>query len=628
MAQRGAGPGPAGGQQQPPFGGRGAPPPTQPDVLDTDSFETLADDDVLDTDTFETEAEAPAKDERSLERRFVSGAVNALNPMPLLREIFAPDGQGLQRVGAATLEAHKDQFKKAKELYDLSLLPDQSWVNRRLLQVQAFGHISAAVLPLFGPAAANSGELIGTGDAGNIAEGLGGAAGMILPTVKGVRARTTGAVERAVTPRGQMPASQAAGLATKYGAELPGLTARQAPRLASSAAAAQLAAERRMPMTRGEASQNPALLGLERAAEKTTAVGSMSAGPQLRGQQAAAMGRIGREMAEETGAPPTSPEQAGVGARQAARDINQQVGDAYGRTAQKIQERVAPGPGRTPVAAGESLVGAVENRVDALKGRAREHYDAFDQIANDPANAKEVVVGHEVGHMGDNSGFTLKIPIKETIASPIDLEATNMMDTFRRVNEEWTTQWPEIRKQQSAAFSLLASIVNSKKTIVPLAQAEKLLGYAKALARDEGGTAKLLVSKLQQAVDRGVAELGPDAQVALTKGRAAARIQWQANEVLAALKGTQSNHLTRGAQYEPVRAIGKITGADDKAITLLRRTAEEVPDAIPVVARQVLDDILSEGLTGGTLDFAKTKAMASAWNKLGDATKEIGRAHV
>lgn len=572
-------------------------------------------------DEYQKSQATPPGDDRSLLRRFGAGVVNSLNPLPLLDEIFAPDGEGLKRIGKSILTAHKNEFAQAKELYDLSQLPDQSFLNKQLLKMQAFGHIAAALTPLIGPGAAHAGESIGAAreDPGRAAEGLGEAVGMLLPMAKKPGAAVAGAVERAVTPAGAPLASQTMAKAQAYGGRIPGLVQPAAARSAAQGATGTFAAERGIPMTQGERSQNQVRLGLERAAEKTTATGTIM-GPRLRQAQVDAMGRVGRELADETGQPPTSPEMAGIGAQQASEALNREVGRGYTTAARQIASRISP-VATDALGAGERAFRGLKDRVRAFKMVADEAYGAMRAILEDPKNAREVVVGTETAHMGDGSTFQMQVPITKTVQAPIDLAPA--IDALRKVHQEWTTQWSLPRQQISEAYRALDQLVRSQETIVPIADAEKMLSAVKAVSRREGGVAKLATSKLQQVIDRGILEYGDEAANALAAGREAAKAQHQAWEVLAALKGSSKKKALDDAVGEPVKSVRKLTAPDDKAVQLLRSVAAETPEAVPIIARTLLEEIFEKGLAEGTFDFAKARTMANDWNKLGEATKSI-----
>lgn len=95
----------------------------------------------------------------SAARRFAEGVTHTLNPMGLVQAALHP----VDTVGAL-IDAHAQQLEKAKQAY----------TDGRYSE--AIGHLGAAALPVLGPAAANAGERIGSGD---IAGGLGEATGLL-----------------------------------------------------------------------------------------------------------------------------------------------------------------------------------------------------------------------------------------------------------------------------------------------------------------------------------------------------------------------------------------------------------------------------------------------------------------
>jgi hypothetical protein len=134
---------------------------------------------------FQSDAPAPAPES------FLGGVAKNLNPMPLLQAIKEGNDTAVQQhplanallgPGVVTayeagkkilpgiIQAAKDQWQKAKDAYDEGSYSE------------AAGHALAAAIPGVGPAAANAGEQIGSG---NIAGGLGEATGLMAPFVAG-----------------------------------------------------------------------------------------------------------------------------------------------------------------------------------------------------------------------------------------------------------------------------------------------------------------------------------------------------------------------------------------------------------------------------------------------------------
>jgi hypothetical protein len=139
----------------------------------------------------------PAKPEGSAAGRFISGAADVLNPVALVEGVAGavrhPINTATALVGA--------QVNQGRQAIDLA---------KQGRYTEAVGHGVAAAVPLLGPAAAEAGEQIASGD---VAGGLGKGAGLLVPAlaptavrgvVKATRALPEGAataLERGATAR-------------------------------------------------------------------------------------------------------------------------------------------------------------------------------------------------------------------------------------------------------------------------------------------------------------------------------------------------------------------------------------------------------------------------------------------
>jgi hypothetical protein len=116
--------------------------------------------------------------------RFASGAWKTINPSGIVTAVVHPID-----TAKALIDAHSAQLDKAKQAY----------ADGRYSE--AVGHLGAAALPVLGPAAANAGERIGTGDvAGGLGEGAGLVGSVAAPRLvkgatKGVNTLATRVVE-------------------------------------------------------------------------------------------------------------------------------------------------------------------------------------------------------------------------------------------------------------------------------------------------------------------------------------------------------------------------------------------------------------------------------------------------
>lgn len=111
--------------------------------------------------------------------RFVSNFASAINPVPGIREMASEASNpkiGLRRtLGTHLIDPQMDQFRKAKEAFTGTGEEGTGYSLPSRLSL-GLGHSLAGVLPLVGPAAANAGEQIGSGD---VAGGLGSGAGLL-----------------------------------------------------------------------------------------------------------------------------------------------------------------------------------------------------------------------------------------------------------------------------------------------------------------------------------------------------------------------------------------------------------------------------------------------------------------
>ena len=99
--------------------------------------------------------------------RFVGGAAEMLNPVTMARGLYQAVRHPLD-TGATILQQQGAQFTKAAEDYE------------RGRYSEMIGHAAAGAIPLIGPAAAEAGEQVGSGD---VAGGLGKATGLLAPVV-------------------------------------------------------------------------------------------------------------------------------------------------------------------------------------------------------------------------------------------------------------------------------------------------------------------------------------------------------------------------------------------------------------------------------------------------------------
>lgn len=299
-----------------------------------------------------------------------------------------------------------------------------------------------------------------------------------------------------------------------------------------SADAIDFAQQRQIPLDAATVSDNLAVKGAQAIADRTV-VGSRVATPANEAR-AAAMTRVGGELAEETSPLATTPEQAGLGLRRAL--------------------------------------------TDKIAGHAQDANSAYDRLR-----------ALEESGTADSVGPTRS-------QTTVDLRPAKAQ--LRATFEQLTRQYPLTQQQSSFGYKALSNILQGPD-FAPLSQVDQDLGAIKAIAREQGGQAKLGVSALEGAVQKAAAAGGPEVVNALREGRQATIAKYAASDVLDTLHD------------EPVRTIKALTAPKDAAIQSLRAVTAQVPGQTAEIARAYLEDLLD-----------KPQAVAE-WRKLGGQTKAI-----
>lgn len=218
---------------------------------------------------------------------------------------FAADLKGLGK-------AQVDQFKKGKQAYHDGRISE------------AVGHTIAGALPLVGPAAANAGEQIGSGD---ISGGLGAGAGLLAPlgAKYGAEAVRTGSV---------LPTSAKVAALPPRSISVPGLGGPVEPK-AAAAVAEGLA--QGVPLDAATATGRPIVATLQKAASDS--IGGAGAAERFKAAQQAGLATVGEQLASKAN------ERAGV-----------------------------PGPSVTPENAGKGAISKVQSKIDEFSQTADAGY--------------------------------------------------------------------------------------------------------------------------------------------------------------------------------------------------------------------------------------------------------------
>lgn len=514
--------------------------------------------------------------------------------------------------------AHKDQYYKGKQAFHEGRYSE------------AAGHFTAAGLPMVGPAAAQAGELIGTGDPAQMARGMGQGVGLVAPFLR---------------PR-ESPAPAAA--ASSVPPEI------------------QFAEDRGVPLDAATVSDNRVVKHAQAAADHTIG-GSLVATP-ARAAQAAAMERVGGELADQAHPAVVTPEQAGlsvadalkqkiaghVDTANAAYDRLRELEQAPGNR-MEIAHPVEPGPvdalpgwqkgqlrriahemdavgyeGRTwnavadksgnagdfDIVAGHAGAPVYHDILAKLEGASRptrgEVQGAIETyVAGGPetpiARAARAVAEQRVNDAAQVSRPTLppdamQTPLRaeagraEEIGLPVELASVKA--SLKPLAEQLRRQMPITQQQANPGLKAIQNILDGPDW-APLSQVDRDLSTIKTLAREHGGLAKRAVSDLGAAVQKAADAGGPEVSGALKAGREATIAKYATTDVLERLHD------------EPVKTIKALTAPKDSAIQYLRQVTNQVPAQAAPIARAYLEDLLD-----------KPNAVAE-WSKLGSETKKI-----
>jgi hypothetical protein len=136
-------------------------------------------------------------------------------------------------------------------------------------------------------------------------------------------------------------------------------------------------------------------------------------------------------------------------------------------------------------------------------------------------------------------------------------------------------------------------------------QIDRDLSAIKSIARSQGGLAKMAVSRLYAAVQTAAANGGDRVLQTLQQGRGATSAKYATQNLIDALPG--------GKMEEPVAVFRAATAPKDAGVEFLRTVRQQVPQALPQIARAKLEDLVG---------MKPDKAFAE-WQNLGAQTKSI-----
>lgn len=387
-----------------------------------------------------------------------------------------------------------------------------------------------------------------------------------------------------------------------------------APRRANPRAdVAAYADARGIDLTAGERSGSDVLKMLGDLQEKTS-LSAEHIGSKRRLARDARFMQVGREEAANLSDAAMTPETAGLTAEGVVSGVRSDVGSAFQRTAQKIAGRVSA-DSQTRLSSMKAVRSSLDEGVAALKATADQEYDAVRQLESLPENQQSITT-MVPSEMKTSAGQpAAMVPVTQQVGFPVNLQADNIKGALRAVLSEVDANpaWTLPRKQQSAGYNALQQLVSGPDT-VSLSQADRMLSALKALARKEGGVAKLAVSKLESAVQKTLDNAPPEVRQHLTAGRQAVKDRIAKQEVIAAVFGKKNGR--------EVGAFRKLLASDDVELGLVKSVLKESPGMKSVLGRGLLDyatrDLLDES---GKLSLAKVRRAAGEWAKVGTNVK-------
>lgn len=274
---------------------------------------------------------------------------------------------------------------------------------------------------------------------------------------------------------------------------------------------------------------------------------------------------------------------------------------------------------RSKAQAGRGVTQELRNVSSDLARQATDEYNAL-QALQDAATPDTVVTGAPTievvrGPRGDVVG-------QRTVPAP-SVEVPFAVDISEFVNDpkikalyekemELGKSAPRMGAEKTM-LDALSSLVRSRD-VVSLMDADKILSRLKKIQRksadlfgDDKTNINASVDRMSQLVDQRARQAGPDAVAALEEGRRLTTKKYEALEVLDEIQ-----------DKEPVAIVNRIRAMDDGGIEFLRGIDQHAPRAVPQIGMAILRDVV-ESLT----DPAKRNVSLSAWQKLGDETKQI-----
>lgn len=368
----------------------------------------------------------------------------------------------------------------------------------------------------------------------------------------------------------------------------PGVTVKKpimaGPTNSKEAAAVALARERGVPLDLATATGSQPARNWQKTAGNTWA--GHSTAVNMRQSQAAALERVGGELADQ--AAPTA---------------------------------------TNAVAAGEGVRAALTTTIQDLAVKADTAYNALrefekqSELETVTTGRKTVTQARPTGAINSaeqpiSQSVTASQPVSAEMRLAVDLKPTKpqLKPIYDSLLREAELGIP-MQGAKGRALKALDGIMRGPD-YMSLSALDAALGDLKAMARGaempelrtQGqGIAAEAVKRLDAQVRKRAAQAGPDVLKALEDGRAATTQKYAVADVLDLLSG------------EPGQVFRQLTQAKDVGLARLRAVEKIAPNELPNVGRALLEDMLQTATQEG--GFGHGAKLWADWNKLGAETK-------
>jgi hypothetical protein len=265
-------------------------------------------------------------------------------------------------------------------------------------------------------------------------------------------------------------------------------------------------------------------------------------------------------------------------------------------------------------AAGDNTVQRILKVAEKHNSAAQQAYGTLEAIEADPANLKTITTGMKPSAVLDASGSPAMTPVTERVAVPVDVsEGKKQLLPIRDFIKQ---QLPVAQQQYSKGLHAIEQFI-AGPNVVPASVAEANLSALKQIQREAvDGRVKALAGKvitsLSPAVDRAVAEAGPDAVEALRVGRQSWKAGAQALDVVDSLSGDVTGKTGQ------VTASQRLLKPGDASYPLIKKVLDIAPDSADDLGKSLLGQIFSKAENG---DVTNALTASNLWNRIGTRTK-------